>query len=414
MSIQETELAEFGEFEGEYEGEYEGEFGEYEGEYEGEGEGEGEQFLGDILGSVLGGEYEGESETEQFLGDILGTVLGSEFETPLSEAQESELAAELLEITSEQELEQFLGNVFKSVGGFIKSPVGRALGGALKNVAKKALPVVGGALGSMVVPGLGTAVGSKLGSMASGMFEVELEAMPAEAAEFEVARRVVNTAASAAHHAAMARPRPGVSPQTVARAAIAAGARHHAPGVYQVMIKTLMPTAAGRRPMGAGVRGGGRRPPMAGRSGYRAAPGRPAPRPTTGRPGYRAAPGRPGYRAAPSRPTAAGRPARRYPVRRGPGTAGYTGAPAGQRRRPARGAPANRGRRGYGWGYGDWYTPGYWADGDGYYDTNGAPAGAAPVAARRPASPGGFVPGNGAQASGRWVRQGRQIVLYGV
>ena len=414
MSIQETELAEFGEFEGEYEGEYEGEFGEYEGEYEGEGEGEGEQFLGDILGSVLGGEYEGESETEQFLGDILGTVLGSEFETPLSEAQESELAAELLEITSEQELEQFLGNVFKSVGGFIKSPVGRALGGVLKNVAKKALPVVGGALGSMVVPGLGTAVGSKLGSMASGMFEVELEAMPAEAAEFEVARRVVNTAASAAHHAAMARPRPGVSPQTVARAAIAAGARHHAPGVYQVMIKTLMPTAAGRRPMGAGVRGGGRRPPMAGRSGYRAAPGRPAPRPTTGRPGYRAAPGRPGYRAAPSRPTAAGRPARRYPVRRGPGTAGYTGAPAGQRRRPARGAPANRGRRGYGWGYGDWYTPGYWADGDGYYDTNGAPAGAAPVAARRPASPGGFVPGNGAQASGRWVRQGRQIVLYGV
>jgi uncharacterized protein (DUF697 family) len=396
MSIQETELAEFGEFEGEYEGEYEGEFGEYEGEYEGEGEGEGEQFLGDILGSVLGGEYEGESETEQFLGDILGTVLGSEFETPLSEAQESELAAELLEITNEQELEQFLGNVFKSVGGFIKSPVGRALGGALKNVAKKALPVVGGALGSMVVPGLGTAVGSKLGSMASGMFEVELEAMPAEAAEFEVARRVVNTAASAAHHAAMARPRPGVSPQTVARAAIAAGARHHAPGVYQVMIKTLMPTAAGRRPMGAGVRGGVRRPPMA------------------GRPGYRAAPGRPGYRAAPSRPTAAGRPARRYPVRRGPGTAGYTGAPAGQRRRPARGAPAIRGRRGYGGGYGDWYTPGYSADGDGYYDTNGAPAGAAPVATRRPASPGGFVSGNGAQASGRWVRQGRQIVLYGV
>ena len=302
MSIQETELAEFGEFEGEYEGEYEGEFGEYEGEYEGEGEGEGEQFLGDILGSVLGGEYEGESETEQFLGDILGTVLGSEFETPLSEAQESELAAELLEITNEQELEQFLGNVFKSVGGFIKSPVGRALGGALKNVAKKALPVVGGALGSMVVPGLGTAVGSKLGSMASGMFEVELEAMPAEAAEFEVARRVVNTAASAAHHAAMARPRPGVSPQTVARAAIAAGARHHAPGVYQVMIKTLMPTAAGRRPMGAGVRGGVRRPPMAGRPGYRAAPGRPAPRPTTGRPGYRAAPGRPAPRPTTGRP----------------------------------------------------------------------------------------------------------------
>ena len=39
----------------------------------------------------------------------------------------------------------------------IKSPIGRALGGILKGVAKKALPVVGGALGSMVAPGVGTA-----------------------------------------------------------------------------------------------------------------------------------------------------------------------------------------------------------------------------------------------------------------
>ena len=112
---------------------------------------------------------------------------------------------------------------------------------------------------------------------------------------------------------------------------------------------------------------------------------------------------------------AVGRPARRYPTQRGPGyVAGYPGAPAGQRRRPTRGAPASRGRRGYGWGYGGWSTPWYWADGGGYYDTNGAPAGAAPVAARRPTAPGGFVYGDGAQASGRWVRRGRQIVLYGV
>jgi hypothetical protein len=266
-----------------------------------------------------------------------------------------------------------------------------------------------------------------------------LEAMPAEAAESEAARRVVRTAASSAHHAAMAQPRPGVSPRTVARAAVAAGARHNAPGVTRVLIQTLVPTAPGRRPTGAGPRAGARRPPMAGRPvhhgapgrpravagrpgyrgapgrpravagrpGYRGAPGRPravAGRPgyhgAPGRPGYRGAPGRPGYRAAPSRPMAGGRPARRYPTRRGPG---YPGAPAGQRRRPTRGAPAPRGRRGYGWG-GGWYnTPWYGADG-GYYDTNGAPAGAPPGAGRRPA----------AQASGRWVRQGRQIVLYGV
>ena len=158
MSIQESELAEFGEFEGEYEGEfgeYEGEYkAKYEGEYEGEGEGEGEQFLGDILGSVLGseyegeyegefGEYEGEGEGEQFLGDILGSVLGGEYEgrararpsssSVTSSARFSAASSrprfrkhrnpssppKLLEITSEQELEQFLGNIFKSVGGFI-------------------------------------------------------------------------------------------------------------------------------------------------------------------------------------------------------------------------------------------------------------------------------------------------------
>jgi uncharacterized protein (DUF697 family) len=432
MSIQEAALAGTGEFEGEYEGEFgefEGEFGEYEGEYEGEGE--GEQFLGDILGSVLGGEYEGEGEVEQFLGDILGSVLGSEMETPLSEAQEFELASELLEITNEQDLEQFLGNIFRSVGGFIKSPVGRALGGVLKKVAKKALPVVGGALGSMVAPGLGTAVGSKLGTMASGMFEVELEAMPAEAAEFEVARRLVNLAASSAHHAAMAQQRPGVSPLTTARAAVAAGARHHAPGVYRVMIRSLVPATAGRFPPSAGVYGGTRRSPMAGRPVYRGAPGWAPPPALAARPGYVAAPGwapqrataaRPGHFAAPGRAAPRVNPSRpaadRYPIRRGPGYGvGYPAVAFGQRRRPARGAPAYRGRRGYGWGYGDWYTPRYWPEpwiGNGYYyhDADGAPVGSpaavAPrIAARRPA-------GAGAHASGRWVRRGRHIVLYGV
>src|SRR3989442_1028792 len=166
---------------------------------------------------------------DQFLGDILGSVLGGEVGSPLTEAQEIELASELLEISNEQELEQFLGGLFKKVsqgvGSFIKSPVGRALGGILKNVAKKALPVVGGALGSMVAPGIGTAIGSKLGSMASGLFEVELEAMPQEQAEYEVARRYVGLASSAARHTALARPRPGVNPVTVARAAVTRAAR---------------------------------------------------------------------------------------------------------------------------------------------------------------------------------------------
>lgn len=178
-------------------------------------------------------------EDEQFLGGILGSLLGGGEVSPLTQEQEHELAAELLEVSSEEELEQFLGGLVKRIGGALRSPVGRALTGVLKNVAKKALPVVGGALGSMVAPGIGTALGSKLGTMASGLFELELEALPQEQAEFEVARRLVGLTATAARNAAAAKPRRGVGPQTVARAAVAKAARAYAPGLHRQLVRTL-------------------------------------------------------------------------------------------------------------------------------------------------------------------------------
>ncbi|MEA2271597.1 MAG: hypothetical protein QOI98_305 [Solirubrobacteraceae bacterium] len=218
-------------------------------------EGEDEQFLGDILrkvGSVVGPQLPGIAQ------GIYG-ALTSDGESPLSETQEMELTAELLEVSSEEELEEFLGNLFrgvaKSVGGFIRSPVGRALGGALKGIAKKALPVVGGALGSFVAPGIGTSIGSKLGSLASGLFEMELEGMNPEQAQFEVARRVVQLAATSAATAAKAPP--SAPPAKVARVAITEAARQHAPGL-------LRGTTAGaggparRQPNGFGTRPGGR------------------------------------------------------------------------------------------------------------------------------------------------------------
>ena len=249
----ETGEQEFGEF-GESGHEF-GEFGEQEfGEQE-----FGEQEFGEV----------GESqESEQFLGSILGMLSGES--GTLSEAHEVELATELLEISNEQELEQFLGKlvrgVAKGVGNFVKSPVGRALGGVLKSVAKKALPVVGGALGSFVAPGVGTAIGSKLGSLASGLFEINAEAMPQEQAQFEVARRVVRLATSATRNAVAARPNPSINPRTIARAAVARAARTHAPGIYRSLIQSLRTgaavprggaTAPGRRPQPQGGRRGG-------------------------------------------------------------------------------------------------------------------------------------------------------------
>src|SRR5215813_1789199 len=81
----------------------------------------------------------------------------------LSEQEEIQLAHELLAVNNEQELEQFLGSFLKravsTVGQIAKSPLGKAIGGVLKSVAKKALPMAGTALGGWVGGPLGAKIG---------------------------------------------------------------------------------------------------------------------------------------------------------------------------------------------------------------------------------------------------------------
>jgi hypothetical protein len=82
-----------------------------------------------------------------------------------NEAELMELAGELLEIDSEAELDQFLGKLIKRVGRglgrVIRSPIGRAIGGFLKGVAKKALPLAGTALGGVFGGPLGAQIGGE-------------------------------------------------------------------------------------------------------------------------------------------------------------------------------------------------------------------------------------------------------------
>lgn len=190
------------------------------------------------------GEYESEFEFEDD-ADAVGSV-----NRPFDDAREMELAAELLSVQSDDELEYFLGNVINAVGKFAKSSAGKTLGKALKGVAKKALPVVGGALGSLVAPGVGTAIGSKLGSAASGLFEMELEGLSPEDQEFEVARRVVRLAGDAAKN--VANTPSGVPPTTAAKAAIKKAARKHAPDLAREMDRGASGQGRGRtRPSGA-------------------------------------------------------------------------------------------------------------------------------------------------------------------
>ena len=94
----------------------------------------------------------------------------------------------------------------KAAGSFV-GKVARPLGGILKGVAKAALPFVGGALGSFIpIPGVGTAIGSALGGALSKALEAEFQGMEAEERDFEIARRFVQMAGTAARQAALAPP----------------------------------------------------------------------------------------------------------------------------------------------------------------------------------------------------------------
>ena len=233
---------------------------------------ENESFLGNILGSVLGGEtetqeqgflgetqeYEGGQgflgETQGFLGEtqeyegsqgFLGEVSN---EAVFDEVQEMELAAELLEVSNEAELEQFLGKLVRgaarAVGKVARGPVGQALGGVLKKVAKTALPMAGAALGNLVLPGVGGAIGGKLASAAGNMFGLELEGLSPQDREFEVARRFVRFAGATTQRAV--RTPPSVPPTRAIRTAVTTAARRHAPGLLQ-------PRMSGRRGAPRGV-----------------------------------------------------------------------------------------------------------------------------------------------------------------
>jgi hypothetical protein len=89
----------------------------------------------------------------------------------------------------------------------------------LKGIAKKALPVVGGALGSFIpIPGVGTALGAAAGNLAARALEAELEGLTQEDREFEVAKRFVQVAGKTAVNGAR---RPNVrNPQAAVIAAL--------------------------------------------------------------------------------------------------------------------------------------------------------------------------------------------------
>jgi peptidoglycan hydrolase-like protein with peptidoglycan-binding domain len=151
----------------------------------------------------------------------------------LNEMEEIAQAAELSAINSEQELDQFLGDLIhdagKAVTGFVYSPAGQAVGGILKSAAKQMLPGVGAALGGYVGGPAGAQIGSQLASGAGQIFGLEVGETGEGESDFETARNFVKFARHAAKRAAKADP--NVSPVEQAKAAVVEAAKLHVPGL---------------------------------------------------------------------------------------------------------------------------------------------------------------------------------------
>lgn len=182
-----------------------------------------------------------------------------------SDADEMELAAELLATNDEQELDQFIGKLIGQAGEVSGKPVkgktGSKLGGFLKGALGKLLPAAAGVAGGIFGGPLGAKAASSVASAAGKAFGLELEGLSPEDQEFETARRFVRFAGEAAKQAGKAA-QVIDDPQAAAKKAMTAAAKKFAPGLLAPVSKALQSAFQSEV---AAVRGAGERPGQSGR-----------------------------------------------------------------------------------------------------------------------------------------------------
>src|SRR5262245_25068875 len=152
------------------------------------------------------------------------TSFSTELESPFSEVEEMELAVELLGMTSEAELEQFLGNFFKKAWQGIKT-VGSKV---LRPLVKTVLPIAAKAAGTFFGGPAGGAIAGKLGSLVSKALEAETAGVSPQDRALEKSRQFVRMAGTAARAAALAPP--GANPVAVAQRVLANAAQQKLTG----------------------------------------------------------------------------------------------------------------------------------------------------------------------------------------
>lgn len=126
------------------------------------------------------------------------------------EIPEGELAYELMHVQSEEELDQFLGDLLKSAWSGAKalyhSPLGQKLKRqaieGLKDMGRKALPGLGRTVGGHFFGPQGARIGGQLGKMAAKGLGLEYQGATALERRTEGSRRFVRTARNAARRIA--------------------------------------------------------------------------------------------------------------------------------------------------------------------------------------------------------------------
>ncbi len=222
---------------------------------------------------------------QEFLQELIqenNPEIGYEDEGELNENMEMELTNELLTVSNEQEMEQFIGGLMKRVSGaasnFAQSAPGKKVGNFLVNFGQRTLPnlaakagsLAGGALsnqyarktgdfsntallkttGSHYGHQLGTKAGNWIASRAKKVFNLEFEGLNAEDREYEIARSYVRFASEVARRAGAAlRNNPSISLPDLSRQVLPQAAQQYAPGL-------MAGSMAGRRRKGTWIRRG--------------------------------------------------------------------------------------------------------------------------------------------------------------
>jgi hypothetical protein len=167
--------------------------------------------------------------------------------SPFSDAEERKLASELLEVTSEAELEQVMGDLLnKALRGVepVGSKVIGPVGGLLKTVVKKALPSINAAVGSSFGGPVRDATPGRLGSLVNQALQAKVVGMTAADPDLEKCRQFFEKYRQFVRLAGRATTAAAAAPKGVASVAVA-----------QKILADSAKETLKRKPLSAGLAG---------------------------------------------------------------------------------------------------------------------------------------------------------------